>query len=134
MKDTEDILKCPACGKEMEKIYIKDKEFYLDICTQGCGGILFDNRELKHFDEPHKNIDEILEVLKNKKYEKVNTIEQRICPVCLQPMVKHFANTLKEVEIDECYGCGAIFLDYGELEQIRSRSETEKERQDNLHT
>ena len=45
-------------------------------------------------------------------------------------MVKHFASSLQQVEMDECYSCGAIFLDHGELSAIREQFETEQERSD----
>ena len=31
----------------MEKIFISDANINVDICLNGCGGILFDNRELE---------------------------------------------------------------------------------------
>ncbi len=129
MSDTKEIIKCPACGKEMKKVFIEDKGFYLDICVDGCGGILFDNQEFKHFDEQHESIDEILNAYLNKEYKPEDQHEERICPVCLQPMVKNFASSLKEVQIDECYSCGAKFLDYGELDKIRQEFKTEGARQ-----
>ena len=64
MNDTIETINCPACGKPMQKVYITNTGFYLDICTDGCGGIFFDNKELKHFDEYHENIDEIMYVIK----------------------------------------------------------------------
>ena len=54
--------------------------------------------------------------------------EKRICPVCQAPMVKHFCSSKKLINIDECYTCGGIFLDYGELEFIRKQYATEQER------
>ena len=47
MADTLKELKCPACGKVMEKVFIPSEGINLDICTDGCGGIYFDNREFK---------------------------------------------------------------------------------------
>ena len=49
--DTIDIIKCPACGKEMEKVFIPSEGINIDICTDGCGGIFFDNREFDKFNE-----------------------------------------------------------------------------------
>ena len=83
MKDTEEILKCPACSAEMKKVFIKSTNFNVDICIDGCGGILFDNREFKHFDEPHESMEKITEALKGKTFEKQDESKTRICPVCL---------------------------------------------------
>ena len=41
MADSHKTLICPACGNEMQKIFIKSKGLNIDICTQGCGGIFF---------------------------------------------------------------------------------------------
>ena len=70
MRDTKEILTCPACGKKMHKVFIKETGFNLDICLDGCGGILFDNREFKYFDEQHENISEILEAIADKEFTK----------------------------------------------------------------
>ena len=129
MSDNKDtIIKCPACAKPMRKVFIESANCYIDICTDGCGGIYFDNREFKKFDEQHENIDEMLQAYKEKKYEKVNESEIRICPICGNNMVKHYTNIKLDVEVDECYTCGGMFLDYGELEEIRGQFATEEER------
>ena len=45
-------------------------------------------------------------------------------------MVKNFASSLHQIQIDECYGCGGKFLDNGELQKIRAQFATEQERAD----
>ena len=121
MADTKRIITCPACDKEMTKVYIDEANCNVDICLDGCGGILFDNRELKKFDEEHENADEIFEALRGKNYEPLNKKEVRICSVCDTPMVKQ-GTGIKDIEIDVCNVCGAVFLDNGELEKIRKFS------------
>ncbi|MBR6127952.1 zf-TFIIB domain-containing protein [bacterium] len=118
MADTTRKIECPACGCEMQKIYIDDAEVCVDICTEGCGGIYFDNREFNKFDEANENVDAILGELEGKEFKEVDQREVRICPVCNVPMVKA-GSGVKGVEIDVCYTCGAKFLDNGELEKIR---------------
>lgn len=118
MGDTKRTITCPACDKEMTKVYLKDAGCNVDICLDGCGGVLFDNRELQKVDEEHENADEIFEALKDRYFKHVNEQEVRICSVCGTPMVKQGSGT-DGVEIDVCNVCGAVFLDYGELEKIR---------------
>lgn len=127
MEDSLKTLFCPACGKEMEKIFIEDTGFHIDVCSEGCGGIYFDPRELKHFDDTQENVSNINEALANKELTEVDTSVVRACPYCGVKMVKHFANSKQLVEIDECYSCGGIFLDNGELEKIRGDKEVHKE-------
>lgn len=124
MADTKEIINCPACGKEMEKVFIKDANVNIDICTEGCGGMLFDNRELEKFDEKHENADGILNKVAGKKFAPVDESKYRVCPVCGTIMVKMGASQ-GNVQIDVCNVCGAKFLDHGELEKIRNASDKE---------
>ena len=119
MGDNEKIIKCPACGKEMEKIFMPEQGINLDVCVQGCGGIYFDNREFKQFDERHENIDALIESVKDKTFVKVDEHQTRKCPVCGSNMVKNFSSVKRNIEIDECYFCGGKFLDHDELLKIR---------------
>ncbi len=128
MADTKETLICPACGCEMEKVYSNEHDIYVDICTKGCGGMFFDNRELKKFDEGREDINFILSAINNKEFKRVDTTEQRTCPVCSAIMVKNHTDFSGEIEIDECYSCGGVFLDNGELLKLRSQYETEEER------
>ena len=90
--DTLETIKCPACGKEMEKVFIKSEGINIDICTEGCGGIFFDNREFDKFNEEHEDISLIEEKLKGKTFEAVEDNE-RICPACGGKMVKNTTTT-----------------------------------------
>ena len=128
MADNMEQINCPACGKEMKKVFMPVQGVHLDVCVDGCGGIYFDNREFTKFDEPHEDISPLTEVLKDREYKPANESSIRICPVCGMNMVKNFASMRREVEVDECYNCGGKFLDYGELEALRSQYFTEEER------
>ncbi len=120
MADNNEIINCPACGCEMEKIFMPSLGINLDVCTKGCGGIYFDNRELKAFDELHEDIAPLEELFKNKKFKHIDETETKICPVCGTAMVKNYTSPNKVIQIDECYNCGGKFLDYSELQKIRS--------------
>lgn len=128
MTDSTEIIKCPACGKNMEKIFISDAGVNIDICTEGCGGIFFDNREFDKFNEQHEDIDKILEKVKGKEFAKVDTEAKRICPCCGAPMVRNTTKINGEVVVDDCYTCGGKFLDNNELVKIRAEYPTDKER------
>ena len=128
MADNFNIIKCPACQNEMVKVFIPREGINIDICVNGCGGIYFDNREFKSFDEHAENIDEITKAIEGKEFIKVNTDLPRVCPACGAKMVKNFSSAKKTIQVDECYSCGGKFLDHGELEKIRDEYETEEER------
>lgn len=130
MADSLHELKCPACQAPMEKVFFAAQGFNIDICTNGCGGIFFDNREFKNFDEKHENMDEITNALKGKTFKKVDQSLPRVCPACGAKMVKNKTAMNGKIEIDECYSCGGKFLDFEELEAIRAEYETEDDRRD----
>lgn len=131
MADNKITLDCPACGKEMKKIYMEEAGVNIDICIDGCGGIFFDNRELEKFDEKHENIDEILNAIEGKHFQPVEDKEVRFCPVCEAPMTKMGAAN-GEVQIDVCHQCNGKFLDNGELQKIREYESKSNEKNDAL--
>lgn len=132
MADSHQTLRCPACGNEMQKIFIPSQGINIDICTQGCGGMFFDNREFKMFDEKHEQLDDMIQAVENNEFKAVDESLPRYCPACGAKMVKNHASIRKEVQIDECYACGGKFLDHGELTKIRSQYETELERSNDI--
>ena len=135
MTDTKEIISCPACGKEMKKIFLPDINLNIDICADGCGGMFFDNRELKMLNKDGEQIDEIIKSIEGKTFDKVDDSKERICPACGAKMVKNKVDNDETknndfVVIDECYNCGGKFLDYGELEkykhEIKDKSATQE--------
>lgn len=132
MADTLKTINCPACGKQMEKIFIPNQGINIDICTEGCGGIYFDNREFDNFDEKNEDITPILEKIEGKKFEKISENLTRVCPTCGAKMVKNHSSIHKEIEIDECYSCGGKFLDNGELVKIRAEYENNEQRDEDI--
>jgi len=120
-------MKCPACFNELQEMTFGDVA--LDVCKGGCGGVWFDNFELKKFDEPHEPAGEgLLNVEKNPDVN-VDRSQRYKCPKCDDiVMMRHFFSVKKKVEVDECPGCGGVWLDAGELEQLRGLFESEQER------
>jgi len=108
---------CPVCGKEMV-----EEDFggiKVDVCKDGCKGLWFDMLQLPKLDEDHKGFGESLE--EALKHPRVAVESQRSikCPKCNIPMQSHEYKRLKDVDIDECYKCGGVFLDAGKLKAIR---------------
>ena len=120
-------MKCPVCERYLQEINIKD--IIVDVCMNGCGGIWFDNRELKKVDEQHETAGEFLLDIKKDPKIIIDKSKAKFCPKCLeQKMVTHFVSIKREIEVDECYNCGGIWLDFGELGEIRQQYSTEEER------
>ncbi|MBN2138454.1 MAG: zf-TFIIB domain-containing protein [Sedimentisphaerales bacterium] len=120
-------MECPACGNGMEEITVGDVK--VDVCRGGCGGVWFDQFELKKFDEPHESAGQELLNVDRDESVTVDRTKQLTCPRCGDfKMLRHFFSVKREVEVDECPNCGGYWLDAGELRQIRSQFATEEER------
>jgi len=118
---------CPACGNGLKEATVGDVT--VDICQGGCGGIWFDNQELKKVDEQHESAGEALLDVERNPDVNVDLQAKRPCPKCDSViMMKHFVSTKREVEVDECAACGGIWLDAGELRAIREQFATDEER------
>ena len=120
-------MECPACGNQLQQMTAGDVT--VDVCKGGCGGIWFDNFELKKFDEPHESEGEqLLEVERNESVT-VDHTKRLKCPKCDNiVMMRHFFSVKKQVEVDECPNCAGFWLDAGELGKIRGLFKTEEER------
>lgn len=132
MVDNREEIYCPACGKEMKKIFMSEQGCCLDVCTDGCGGIFFDPNELQYFDEENENIDDLKEAVEGKTFQPVDESEIRVCPLCGNNMVKNYVSAKNQVQIDECYSCGSKFFDHGELEKMRNEYSTEEDRKQDI--
>lgn len=120
-------MNCPACSNRLETMTVGN--LTVDVCKNGCGGIWFDNFELKQVDEKHEAAGETLLHIDTNPDAAVDYTRQRLCPKCEhQKMLQHYMSVKREVEVDECPTCGGFWLDAGELRKIRDQYETEADR------
>jgi len=120
-------MKCPVCSNQLQETTIGDVT--VDVCKGSCGGIWFDNFELKKFDEPHESAGQALLDIERDESIIADHTKRRKCPKCDDiVMMRHFFSVKKQVEVDECPGCAGFWLDAGELRKIRSLFNTEQER------
>jgi hypothetical protein len=121
-------MQCPSCSAELSKLAAGDLE--LDVCQNGCGGIWFDRNELFSFDEKREfDPSTLLRIAKAKEQVKVDPNQRKRCPTCSdQPLVRQFFDVKCEVEFDQCWECGGVWLDVGEINTIRSQFETHADR------
>lgn len=116
---------CPVCKQSMiEQDFGGVK---VDVCTAGCKGIWFDWYELAKLDENNEGVGQALDEALH--HPRVNDASRGVinCPKCNIPMHQHLHKSNKEVNVDECYGCGGFFLDSGELTEIRDHHMSEQE-------
>ncbi|MFC1745338.1 zf-TFIIB domain-containing protein [Candidatus Riflebacteria bacterium] len=118
-------MRCPACLNALSEVVAGD--IMVDACKNGCGGIWFDNFELKKVDEKHEIAGETLLDIEKNDALVVDSTRKRECPRCEgMKLKKHFFSVNRSVEIDSCRACGGVWLDAGELEQIRNAFKDEK--------
>lgn len=115
-------MKCPACFKELRPLTVG--KLTVDVCRGGCGGIWFDAFELQQVDEPNEPGEPWLFDIGRDPHLHLDFQRKRACPKCADIKLKrrHFS-AKREVEVDECPGCGGYWLDAGELEKIREEME-----------
>lgn len=114
-------MKCPACSNELTQIKVGD--LAVDVCLENCGGIWFDNRELQRVDEATElDLQPYLHICHNLTVA-VDFKARRECPRCADIiLMRHGYAGHREVQVDTCANCGGIWLDSGELAQIRENS------------
>jgi len=122
-------MKCPACGRDL--VQKAAGGITLDVCEGGCGGIWFDNFELKKMDEKHETVGEEFLNIRRDPSVSVDLKARRKCPKCGDVvMMQHFFSVAKKVTIDECPKCAGIWLDAGELGAIRDAYDTEDDKKE----
>lgn len=129
-------MRCPVCYNPLTQKQLalptsnNWDEMQVDVCEGGCGGFWFDRFELDKVDEPDEvGSESLLDVERNPDIE-VDHDDDRYCPKCEDVvMMNRFFSVSRDVEVDECGGCGGIWIDAGELEEIRQLYDSEEERE-----
>lgn len=115
-------MNCPACAAALEKVGCGG--LTVDVCRHGCGGIWFDNFELHRVDEPDEHLGDVLAGFEAHP-DLVILRTKRPCPKCAGiTMLQHQFSREKAVMVDECPNCGGMWLDGGELAEIRRPAPT----------
>ncbi len=112
-------MNCPACGNQLTSR--KAGSIVVDVCEGGCGGVWFDNFELRRIEETGAY--EIRSVHRDFSLH-LDLESRRLCPKCPdQAMLRRFYSRLKRTQIDECPNCAGIWLDAGEFDSILRETE-----------
>jgi len=120
-------MQCPACGRNLTPV--QAGSITIDVCKDGCGGMWFDQLELKRLDEPHESEGQTLLDIAVDPQVSVRTDMKHQCPKCEDvTMMRFFYSPQQKVSVDHCGSCGGHWLDLGELRQVRSLYPSEAER------
>ena len=119
---------CPACSRELSEL--ATGVLIIDVCDGGCGGMWFDAGELRRVDESHEPVDAGVLEIKRDPALVVDHDARRSCPRCPDTTVlrRRFTSVDRRVAVDECPGCGGVWLDAGELAEMRSEFPTAEAR------
>jgi hypothetical protein len=122
-------MKCPACDSNLTPLTIG--KLTVDVCKGGCGGIWFDNFELKKVDEPEEFEGEALLHIERDDHLLVDYERRRSCPKCDNiVMMRHYFSDRRQVEVDTCPNCGGVWLDPGELAMIRNECKEKRDQKE----
>jgi uncharacterized protein len=118
LKEEGRMAKCPRCEREMQLISIESCE--LDICSS-CRGIWFDADELSgvmRLDLANLSILPFYQDLEGKKQTSLEQVPS-FCPRCSGPLDQRRFNQALPVIIDVCPQQHGLWLDEGELFEIK---------------
>ena len=107
MVDNNLTLVCPRCRKVMKKIHLTGVSLNVDYCESGCKSFFFDKLELRKILSNPDEKEHLLSILSVENQEQDELM--KICPVCGTKMMKTLIGSIN-VEFDECYNCGGMFI------------------------
>jgi Zn-finger nucleic acid-binding protein len=114
-KEKDKTIDCPRCWVAMKKqeVEVLGPNVIIDVCPK-CRGVWFDNNELKKILGDRKLANFLTKQIGTQSKSKL------VCPRCGWLMDLEYA---EEVEIDVCLNCNGAWLDLGELESLKEKSE-----------
>lgn len=122
-------MECPACSQTLDSR--EASGITLDVCSGGCGGVWFDKFEFRKFDEAHEEAGAWLLDLAGVRTVSGGSGVSLACPRCDGSVLgRHFFSTNRRVEVDECPTCAGVWLDVGELRELRDQFPTEAARKE----
>lgn len=125
-------MNCPACTRLLT--LMQAGNIGVEVCAGGCGGLWFDQLELKRLDEPHEEDGSSLLEVELDTTVPVDHEERRMCPSCDESvMMRTFYSPKRDIEVDHCPECGGHWLDAGELRVIRTQFASDAERHVHLN-
>ena len=125
-------MQCPACGNPMTEMTVGPIK--VNACKGGCGGLWFDEWVFKKDEEFDQSVGQALIDIPQNPAVKVDMQKRRNCPKDTGVvMMRHLFSVDQKVTVDECPKCAGIFLDPGELADIRAAHETDAQRHAAAH-
>ena len=107
-------IECPKCWVplDIQHIEIFGPDIEIDVCPK-CEGIWLDPGELKKMLRDRKITDYLTKDIGTKSHSPL------ICPVCRNLMDIQKAD---EIETDVCLTCRGVWLDAGEIDELKAKA------------
>lgn len=120
-------MQCPRTHSPLTKVNVGKVPVYV---SEQTGGVFLTNQTLCLFESAAEDRGRALASHLGKFHHPLPSLDERVnCPACDDTvMLRRYYSPLHVVEIDECPGCGGIWLDTGELKKLQSLMLNEKER------
>ena len=120
-------MKCPRTQSELTLIKVGKVPVFV---SEACGGVFLESQTLALFEFPQEERGRALEKHLRQFHHQLSELDNRCwCPICPDTvMLRRYDSPLHVVEIDECPGCGGVWLDTGELKHLQSLLLNAKER------
>jgi Zn-finger nucleic acid-binding protein len=120
-------MRCPACNRTLTAVTLVSVT--VGVCREGCGGVWFDQGELRSLDGAPEDERRILFELTNKPAVIVHTNPTYRCPKCPDSvLMRHLFSATSAVTVDECPTCAGIWFDSGKLQQISAEDGSDEAR------
>lgn len=112
-------MNCSKCGGPLGHIaYSEDIAIWR---CQSCCGMLLETGTLEKIRKAVR-ADEFFDVGHPKVGKALDTVAAISCPLCKAPMRSGHDPAQPHIQLDTCSGCGAVFLDAGELIDLSHQS------------
>ena len=108
---------CPKCTHAMEPVEF-GTEIRISRC-KGCGG-LFCGRQMLERMRAEWLVDNVLDVGSAAEGARNNQMENVSCPGCGETMAHISDKEQSQVTLDACASCDSVFLDAGELKDLKT--------------
>ncbi|GGF70083.1 TFIIB-type zinc ribbon-containing protein [Alteromonas lipolytica] len=120
-------MQCPRTATPLTKVNVGKVAVYV---SEKTGGVFLTNQTLALFESGEEARGQALARHLSQFHHPLPSIDARVnCPTCSETvMLRRYYSPLHVVEIDECPGCGGIWLDTGELKKLQSLMLNAKER------
>ncbi len=116
-------MKCPSCSSQLDLFPVAGID--VQACREGCGGFWVGRLEIKKLPKSRAGSGRELLTLGGVSGVRIFRDVEHICPQCETTLLyRHFFSKRHGLEVDQCSKCGGLWVDFGEGNIIKRRSDS----------